>query len=519
MSISLVGIIFIQSFFIVKNYEDNNRQFASNVNYVLDETASVIERNEFRKYLIRFRNLINSEIQIDTTSINNLIVINENIDDRETIIYRNGVIEENLIIPKTKTYFDDLFDFISEKENISIKRLSNQREENVFSQPRLEDNLSPQEFLLKVGKISKSKEVLFETAYNDLSKKNPIQERIGDLNKFEKVLKGNFIKMNINLDFEYAIFHNDSITKVFSDNFKITNPNYSTLIFKDENDISNYSLKVNFPERTPFLLSSLVPVIITSVILTSIIIIAYITTILLLLRQRQISQIKTDFINNMTHEFKTPIATINLALSAIQNPKTIINKQKVKKYLEMIYDENNRMHDQVENVLMISHLERNELNIEKSKQDLNEIIDLAISHVSLIVENKNGNIIKEINALNSTIIGNETHLINVFVNILDNAIKYNENNPEISVKTKNINNKIIIEITDNGIGMSKTVQSKIFNKFYRKQTGDLHDVKGHGLGLAYVKKIINFHNGNISVFSTVGKGSTFTIQLNSLTNN
>ena len=175
MSISLVGIIFIQSFFIVKNYEDNNRQFASNVNYVLDETASVIERNEFRKYLIRFRNLINSEIQIDTTSINNLIVINENIEDRETIIYRNGVIEENLIIPKTKTYFDDLFDFISEKENISIKRLSNQRQENVFSQPRLEDNLSPQEFLLKVGKISKSKEVLFETAYNDLSKKNPIQ--------------------------------------------------------------------------------------------------------------------------------------------------------------------------------------------------------------------------------------------------------------------------------------------------------------------------------------------------------
>ena len=173
--------------------------------------------------------------------------------------------------------------------------------------------------------------------------------------------------MNINLDFEYAIFHKDSITKVFSENFKITNPNYSTLIFKDENDISNYSLKVNFPERTPFLLSSLVPVIITSVILTSIIIIAYITTILLLLRQRQISQIKTDFINNMTHEFKTPIATINLALSAIQNPKTIINKQKVKKYLEMIYDENNRMHDQVENVLMISHLERNELNIERFK--------------------------------------------------------------------------------------------------------------------------------------------------------
>ena len=221
----------------------------------------------------------------------------------------------------------------------------------------------------------------------------------------------------------------------------------------------------------------------------------------------------------MTHEFKTPIATINLALSAIKNPKTIVNKQKVKKYLQMINDENNRMHDQVENVLMISHLERNELNIEKSKQDINEIIDLAISHLSLIIENKKGKITTEKDALNAKVIGNETHLINVFVNILDNAIKYNEKCPEITVKTKNINNKIIIEIIDNGIGMSKTVQSKIFDKFYRKQTGDLHDVKGHGLGLAYVKKIINFHNGNISVDSGVNEGSSFTIQLNTITNN
>ena len=219
----------------------------------------------------------------------------------------------------------------------------------------------------------------------------------------------------------------------------------------------------------------------------------------------------------MTHEFKTPIATINLALSAIKNPKTIVNKEKVKKYLQMIYDENNRMHDQVENVLMISHLERNQLNIDKTKQDINEIIDLAISHVSLIVENNNGNIITEKDADNSMVIGNETHLINVMVNILDNAIKYNDNSPEIFIKTLNIGSRVLIEIKDNGIGMSKAVQSKIFEKFYRKQTGDLHDVKGHGLGLAYVKKIIAFHNGNITVDSAVGKGSKFTIQLNTLT--
>ncbi|GIR21226.1 MAG: two-component sensor histidine kinase [Flavobacteriales bacterium] len=519
MSVSLIGIIFIQYFFILKNYEENNKQFSINVNYVLEETTSDVERNEFRKYVRKFRDLIANEalVDVDTLSIQNLIIIDENPEKRETIIYKNGVIEENLIIPKTKSYYDDIIDVISERENISIKRLSNQREEKVFSNRRIEDNLSPEQFLLKVGKISKSKEVLFESAYNDISKRNPIEERIGDINKFEKIIERNLERMNINLDFEYAIFDQDSITKISSEKFDLSNQSYSSLIFKDENDLSNYSLKVAFPGRTPFLLGSLVSVIITSIIFTSIIIIAYVTTILLLLRQRQISQIKTDFINNMTHEFKTPIATINLALSAIKNPKTIVNKEKVKKYLQMIYDENNRMHDQVENVLMISHLERNQLNIEKTKQDINEIIDLAISHVSLIVENNNGNIITEKDADNSMVIGNETHLINVMVNILDNAIKYNDNSPEIFIKTLNIGSRVLIEIKDNGIGMSKAVQSKIFEKFYRKQTGDLHDVKGHGLGLAYVKKIIAFHNGNITVDSAVGKGSKFTIQLNTLT--
>ena len=519
MSVSLIGIIFIQYFFILKNYEENNKQFSINVNYVLEETTSYVERNEFRKYVRKFRDLIANEalVDVDTLSIQNLIIIDENPEKRETIIYKNGVIEENLIIPKTKSYYDDIIDVISERENISIKRLSNQREEKVFSNRRIEDNLSPEQFLLKVGKISKSKEVLFESAYNDISKRNPIEERIGDINKFEKIIERNLERMNINLDFEYAIFDQDSITKISSEKFDLSNQSYSSLIFKDENDLSNYSLKVAFPGRTPFLLGSLVSVIITSIIFTSIIIIAYVTTILLLLRQRQISQIKTDFINNMTHEFKTPIATINLALSAIKNPKTIVNKEKVKKYLQMIYDENNRMHDQVENVLMISHLERNQLNIEKTKQDINEIIDLAISHVSLIVENNNGNIITEKDADNSMVIGNETHLINVMVNILDNAIKYNDNSPEIFIKTLNIGSRVLIEIKDNGIGMSKAVQSKIFEKFYRKQTGNLHDVKGHGLGLAYVKKIIAFHNGNITVDSAVGKGSKFTIQLNTLT--
>ena len=233
-----------------------------------------------------------------------------------------------------------------------------------------------------------------------------------------------------------------------------------------------------------------------------------------LLKDKIDTNLKYDFINNMTHEFKTPIATIDLALSAIKNPKTIVDTKNVKKYLKMIDDENNRMHDQVENVLMMSQLERKEIYLDKKDHDINELINLAISHVNLIIQNKKGKINFEKDLKLPLVRVNETHMINVFVNILDNAIKYNENQPDITIKSRILENKLIIDIIDNGIGMSKSTRSKIFDKFYRPQTGDLHNVKGHGLGLSYVKKIIDLHNGSINVTSVLGKGSTFTIQLN-----
>lgn len=253
--------------------------------------------------------------------------------------------------------------------------------------------------------------------------------------------------------------------------------------------------------------------IVLSIIFTSVIILAFSNAIYQLKKQRQISQIKTDFINNMTHEFKTPIATINLALDAIKNPKIMDSKDKVLRYLAMIKDENKRMHAQVENVLRISKLEKNELNISKDRVKLHDLIEDAITHVQLIVEDKNGYIQTHLNALSSSVLANETHFTNVIVNILDNAIKYSENEPKIDVHTENTNNSILLKITDQGSGMSKQVQKRVFEKFYREHTGNVHNVKGHGLGLAYVKRIIDDHQGQISLESEKGKGSTFTIKL------
>jgi len=179
----------------------------------------------------------------------------------------------------------------------------------------------------------------------------------------------------------------------------------------------------------------------------------------------------------------------------------------------MIREENKRMHAQVENVLRISKLEKNELNISKDRVTLNDLIEDAISHVELIVEDRGGNIETNLKAAKSSVLANETHFTNVLVNILDNAIKYSPEAPIIKVETLNVGNNIIINIKDQGSGMSKAAAKRIFEKFYREHTGNVHNVKGHGLGLAYVKRIIDDHHGHISVESEKEKGSTFTIKL------
>jgi two-component system phosphate regulon sensor histidine kinase PhoR len=215
----------------------------------------------------------------------------------------------------------------------------------------------------------------------------------------------------------------------------------------------------------------------------------------------------------MTHEFKTPIATINLALDAIKNPKVIEDKAKVHRYLQMIRDENKRMHAQVENVLRISKLEKKELEINKESTNIHEILEDAIEHVNLIIEDRQGSITTHLEATRTTVLLNEMHFTNVLVNVLDNAIKYSSDVPIIDVYSENIKDFIIIRIKDQGIGMSKVAQKRIFEKFYREHTGDVHNVKGHGLGLSYVKRIIEDHNGQIFVESEKGKGSTFIIKI------
>jgi two-component system phosphate regulon sensor histidine kinase PhoR len=515
MSLSLIGIIFVQAYHINNTVKNEEEQFTYKVKRVLSTTSTAIEEREYKEYAFKFRELMAKKgVKVDTTDIRNLWIVQDDLNSNETLIYKNGILEENFKVP---SFIDIGLDSI----NFTI--ISNERETRISSRNKskmIDGNdlnqsleISPEDLLMQSVQISRSKEVMFETAYKDMAKRSPIHLRVSR-RELSELLLNKLEENNIEIDFEYAIYHKDLATKVQTDNFElIEESTFGVPIFLDNNNESEYSLYVNFPERRKFILSSIIGMALLSIIFTSIIIIAYTSAIYQLIKQRKISQIKTDFINNMTHEFKTPIATINLALDAIRNPKVIGDEEKVKRYLQMIKDENKRMHAQVENVLRISKLEKNELNISKDRFDLHDIIEDAISHIELIVENREGDIETHLEAQLSTVLANETHFTNVIVNILDNAVKYSDDKPKIKVVTENIGNSILLKISDQGNGMPKSVQNRVFEKFFREHTGDVHNVKGHGLGLAYVKRIVIDHSGHVSVESEKGKGSTFTIKL------
>jgi signal transduction histidine kinase len=509
MSLSLIGIIFVQAYYINNTVKNKEEQFSFSVNNALKFVAKAIEDRESRQYYYRYQNLISNTERPDSVAIRELFIKQEDEGLNETLIYRNGILEENFKLSTS------LFDIGLDTDSITLKRLTGRRETKIFSGSAIENDLdlNPIKTLLNIGRLSDVEKSQFETAYRDLIKRKPIHKRVSE-EEIRRLMDLRLQQENLNLDYEFAIYSRDLATKVQSDNFEYKKGStFSTPIFLDNEKQSDFNLFVNFPGRKKFILSSIFGMGVLSVLFTAIIFIAFTTAIYQLIKQRKISQIKTDFINNMTHEFKTPIATINLALDAIKNPQVIDDKEKVARYLSMIKEENKRMHAQVENVLRISKLEKNELNISKDRVDLHDLIQEAVDHVELIVEDRNGYIKTDLIAEYSTVLANDSHFTNVIINILDNAVKYSPQEPKINIVTENIGNSIILKISDQGSGMSKAAQKKVFEKFYREHTGDIHNVKGHGLGLAYVKRIVEDHHGHVSVESEKGKGSTFIVKL------
>ncbi|REG85950.1 sensor histidine kinase [Winogradskyella sediminis] len=507
MSLSLIGIIFVQLFFINNSLENENKNFTFSVKRSLSLVSKAIEDYEYRDYFMKLQPYLSKDNKADSAIIKQLFIATEDDDAGKTIIHRNTVLEERFKVPS-------LF-FEIDADSFNISKLSSERVTETYNNTSIDGNrrMDPETRLREYSSLTGLEKQVYDDTFKTLLKDKPVYKRVS-VAQVENLLRRELKSEGIDLNFEFAIYDDDLATKVKTENFEFLDESaYGVKVFLDNNKESSYNLWIDFPERKKYLFSSILWMIVLSIIFTSIIIIAYTSAIYQLIRQRQISQIKTDFINNMTHEFKTPIATINLALDSIKNPKILNDQEKVLRYLGMIKDENKRMHAQVENVLRISKLDKNELNISKERLDMHDLVEDAVTHVELIVEDRRGYVKTHLNADQTSILANDTHFTNVIVNILDNAIKYSDEAPKIDVYTENVGHNIILKIADQGNGMSKAVAKRVFEKFYREHTGNVHNVKGHGLGLAYVKKIVEDHQGHISVESEKGKGSTFIIKM------
>lgn len=342
-----------------------------------------------------------------------------------------------------------------------------------------------------------------------------IEERINP-EFLESVLKKEFQEAGINLDFKYAIETSNLGMQRIIFGSKDYNPGrkkpYSELLFpNDVYDLKPNYLNVYFPKRTGYLLKATGLMVIPTFILTSLLIGIFVYTILIILRQKKLSLIKNDFINNMTHELKTPISTISLASQMLQDHGITTTQKTIDHISQVIYQESKRLSYQVEKVLQMAIFNEGKLKLRFREIDMNNLVMNVINNFEIRVQNKNGELTSDLHATNPVVYGDEVHITNVVFNLLDNAVKYSNGNPEINVTTDTRDKFVIVSVKDKGIGIPKEHQEQIFEKFYRVPTGNIHNVKGFGLGLSYVKKIVEAHNGSIKVESTINKGTKFSL--------
>ncbi|MDR3678632.1 MAG: HAMP domain-containing sensor histidine kinase [Flavipsychrobacter sp.] len=328
------------------------------------------------------------------------------------------------------------------------------------------------------------------------------------------ILNASLKKNKINQKFEFCIINIFKYPILESDGFSEQEINnaYQVRLTPDNSNLQE-TLYLFIKEDKNTIIREMGWMIAASIVFTVIIILAFALTVRTLFNQKKLSEIKSDFINNMTHELKTPLATISLAIDALTNEKVIHDPTKIKYYSAMIKEENSRMNKQVEKILQDARIERQEIKLNLQSLDAHEVINKVADNLALQIQEKNGLLTLKLNAAKHIVNADEVHFSNIIFNLIDNAIKYSKDNLHIDVETVVAGNMLAIKVKDNGIGMSKETQNRIFEKFYRAHTGNIHNVKGFGLGLSYAKAIVDAHGGKIKVESMPGKGSTFTVTI------
>src|SRR6056297_120419 len=296
------------------------------------------------------------------------------------------------------------------------------------------------------------------------------------------------------------------------DKYKMDDAQYKIDLF-GMGDGALGQFRLYFPNRSRVLWQDSWWLLAASLFFTCLILFAFSYTVYVILQQKKVSEMKNDFINNMTYEFKTPIATISLATDSLTSEKIIAHPDKIRRFASIITQENRRMLSQVEKVLQMALIDQRDFGLQMEEVALHELIAEAVDYIRMQVEKRGGQVEMDLRAKQSIVRADRTHISNIFHNLLDNANKYSPNTPKIRVETANVSDGVEIRVIDHGLGMTREARKQIFEKFFRVHTGNIHDVKGFGLGLSYVKAIVTAHEGNIDVESEPGRGSTFTVFL------
>lgn len=501
ISLALLGLIVVQVTLIHDNVEWRKSQFKRSVNSAL---ANVSEKLEWYEALSRVKQDQAGNRILERLNEMHAVSLAESNEsgqiDSLVVQIENGNV---MIMGTGRSKIHD--DFIFESDDPS--------EFNEY----VEFNYTEHDLTVEME--------LVEELVTSLSRNTPtleIRERIQQ-EILDSLIREELKIWGIDTDYQFAVvdivdravFCSEPAEQILKENVlsPIQSSGFSVKLFSNDLFDNPHFLKVNFPNEGSYLLYSMLPFLMVSMLFLMLVIGAFYYTIHTIMRQKKLSEIRNDFISNMTHELKTPISTISLACEALNDPDMRNSDVGTSRFVGMIKEENNRLGLLVENVLKTAILDKGQMKFKNVELDVHYILEKVVNSFDLQLKSVNGHIDKLFQATDIIISGDKIHLTNVFYNLIDNAIKYSKSEPSIVISTWNEERYLKVTVTDNGIGITAENQKKIFDQLFRVPTGNVHDVKGFGLGLHYVKVIIEKHGGQVFVDSTPKKGSTFTILL------
>ena len=499
MGVSFLALLFLQFSYVEEMVKMKKEQFDESVNRSLYQASRNLEMNETKRYLDKDVNETERRaFTQDSVIVDGLGSITHS--HQFAVAADDGTIYTSFQVKALKM----------KPASVPKAMILRKDKSSLADATKMMQKMVRQRYVYQ-------KALLDEVVYNILytASEKPLKERV-NFRMLDQDIRVELMNNGINIPYHFIVCTTDGREVYRCPDYEEKGQEYTYTqeLFRNDPQSKGGVVKVHFPQMDSYIFSS-VRFMIPSIIFTIVLLITFLFTIVVIFRQKRYTEIKNDFINNMTHELKTPIASISLA-AQMMNDESVPKSEQMTKHLgTVIADESKRLRFLVEKVLQMSMFDKRSIVFKKKELDLNEMVENIAQTFNLRVEHTGGKIYTEIEAVDSAIFVDEVHFQNAITNLLDNAVKYRKPDEpiDIYIRTWNDHEKLFLSIRDTGMGIKKENLRKVFEKFYRVHTGNKHDVKGFGLGLAYVKKVIDLHQGEIKAESEVGKGTKFTISL------